>query len=157
RKAVRARPANCAAPFTFDVDAESPLLAERPDLADRMSTMSHQAYGPEVGVPRLLRMLSDCPIRSTFFVPGYTATRYPEAIKAIAAEGHEIGHHGYLHEPLTGRTAEQEAAILDQGLMTLSEVVGVRPVGYRAPSPGSTILELNSRIWLKKRSDGRLA
>jgi len=108
-------------------------------------------------VPRLLRMLSDCPIRSTFFVPGYTATRYPEAIKAIAAEGHEIGHHGYLHEPLTGRTAEQEAAILDQGLMTLSEVVGVRPVGYRAPSPGSTILELNSRIWLKKRSDGRLA
>jgi peptidoglycan-N-acetylglucosamine deacetylase len=74
--------AQCAVAFTFDVDAESPVLAVRPDFADRMSTMSQQAYGPEVGVPRLLGMLDECQIRSTFFVPGYTARRYPEAIKA---------------------------------------------------------------------------
>jgi hypothetical protein len=94
--------APCAVAFTFDVDAESAVLALRPEFADRMSTMSQQAYGPEVGVPRLLRMLDECQIRSTFFVPGYTAHRYPETIKAIAASGHEIAHHGYLHE-LPGR------------------------------------------------------
>lgn len=82
----------------------------------------------------MLRMLSDCQIRSTFFVPGYTARKYPKVIKAVAADGHEIGHHGYMHEPLIGKTAEQEAALLDQGLTALSEVVGVTPVGYRAPS-----------------------
>jgi peptidoglycan-N-acetylglucosamine deacetylase len=125
--------AQCAVSFTFDVDAESPLLAVRPDLAERMSTMSQQAYGPEVGVPRLLGVLADCQVRSTFFVPGYTARRYPEAIRAIAGDGHEIAHHGYLHEPLAGKTAQDEAALLDQGLAALREVAGVTPVGYRAP------------------------
>ena len=125
--------AQCAVAFTFDVDAESPLLAVRPDLADRMTTMSQQAYGPEAGVPRLLRVLEDCQVRSTFFVPGYTARRYPGAIAAIAAGGHEIAHHGYLHEPLAGKTPEEEAVLLDQGLEALHDVTGVTPVGYRAP------------------------
>jgi peptidoglycan-N-acetylglucosamine deacetylase len=125
--------ARCAVAFTFDVDAESPLLAVRPDFADRMTTMSQQAYGPEVGVPRLLSLLDDCQIRSTFFVPGYTARRYPEAIKEIAANGHEIAHHGYLHEPLNGKSPAEEAALLDQGLAALADVAGVTPAGYRAP------------------------
>ena len=125
--------ARCAVAFTFDVDAESPLLAVRPDLADRMSTMSQQAYGPEVGVPRLLALLAEHQVRSTFFVPGYTARRYPAAIRAIAAAGHEIAHHGYLHEPLAGKSLAEEAALLDQGLAALKDVVGVVPVGYRAP------------------------
>lgn len=125
--------AQCAVAFTFDVDAESPVLAVRPDLADRMTTMSQQAYGPEAGVPRLLRVLEDCQVRSTFFVPGYTARRYPEAITAIAAGGHEIAHHGYLHEPLAGKTLDEEAALLDQGLEALRDIAGVTPVGYRAP------------------------
>ena len=125
--------AQCAVAFTFDVDAESPVLALRPDFADRMSTMSHQAYGPSVGVPRLLSMLADCEIRSTFFVPGYTARRYPGAVSAIAAGGHEIAHHGYLHEPLTGKSPAEEADLLDQGLTALRDVAGITPAGYRAP------------------------
>jgi peptidoglycan-N-acetylglucosamine deacetylase len=125
--------APCAVAFTFDVDAESPVLALRPEFAERMSTMSQQAYGPEVGVPRLLRILDECQIRSTFFVPGYTARRYPEAIKAIAASGHEIAHHGYMHEPLAGKSLAEEAKLLDQGLAALRDVAGVTPSGYRAP------------------------
>ena len=125
--------AQCAVAFTFDVDAESPLLAVRPELAGRMTTMSQQAYGPEVGVPRLLAVLEDCGVRSTFFVPGYTARRYPQTITAIAAAGHELAHHGYLHEPLAGKTPAEEAALLDQGLAALRDVAGVTPAGYRAP------------------------
>src|SRR5258708_892341 len=98
-----------------------------------MSTMSHQAYGPGVGVPRLLSMLADFQIHSTFFVPGYTARRYPDAVTAIAAGGHEIAHHGYLHEPLAGKSPAEEADLLDQGLTSLRDVVGITPVGYRAP------------------------
>ena len=40
--------------LTFDVDAESVVLAEDARHADNPMLMSHQAYGPEVGVPRLL-------------------------------------------------------------------------------------------------------
>jgi peptidoglycan/xylan/chitin deacetylase (PgdA/CDA1 family) len=122
-----------AAAFTFDIDAESVLLWGAPGNADRMSVMSHQAYGPLVGVPRLLRLLDKHRLRSTFFVPGYTAHRYPHVVRDIVAAGHEVAHHGYLHEQPTALTAEEEADSLDRGLRALEEVAGVRPVGYRAP------------------------
>jgi len=122
-----------AAAFTFDVDAESALLWGAPQNADRMSVMSHQAYGPLVGVPRLLSLLESHRIRSTFFVPGYTAHRYPNVVRDIVAAGHEIAHHGYLHEQPTAVDAAEEADNLDRGLAALEEVAGVRPTGYRAP------------------------
>ena len=124
---------SAGASFTFDVDAESAVLWGSPANAERMSVMSHQAYGPLVGVPRLLGMLEKHGIRSTFFVPGYTAHRYPEVVRNIVAAGHEVAHHGYLHEQPTGVSASEEANNLDRGLRALEEVAGIRPVGYRAP------------------------
>jgi peptidoglycan-N-acetylglucosamine deacetylase len=123
----------CAASFSFDVDAESAMLAVDHGHANRMSAISHQAYGPLAGVPRILGLLARHGITSTFFVPGYTALRYPDVVRRIVDEGHEIAHHGYLHEAMAGLTEEQEAAILDRGSAVLEEVTGVRPTGYRAP------------------------
>ncbi len=122
-----------AASFTFDVDAESAVLWGSPQTGRRMGVVSHQAYGPLVGVPRLLRLLDHHGVRSTFFVPGYTAHRYPQVVRDIVAAGHEVGHHGYLHEQPSGLSLEQERTALDRGLAALEEVAGVRPVGYRAP------------------------
>jgi peptidoglycan/xylan/chitin deacetylase (PgdA/CDA1 family) len=125
--------ARCAASFSFDVDAESAMLGVDPSHADRMSAISHQAYGPLTGVPRLLKILARHGITSTFFVPGYTAVRYPDVISSIVEHGHEIAHHGYLHEAMRGKTEQQEADILDRGLDVLESVTGSRPIGYRAP------------------------
>jgi len=122
-----------AAAFTFDVDAESAVLWNAPQNAGRMSVMSHQAYGPLVGVPRILDLLDHHQIRSTFFVPGYTAHRYPQTVRDIVAAGHEVAHHGYLHEQPTALSVEQQVEALDRGLEALQEVAGVRPQGYRAP------------------------
>ena len=83
-----------AAAFTFDVDAESAVLWGAPHNAHRMSVISHQAYGPLVGVPRLLGLLARREITATFFVPGYTAHRYPDVVRAIVDGGHEVAHHG---------------------------------------------------------------
>jgi len=125
--------ARAAAAFTFDVDAESAVLWGSPGTADRMSVVSHQAYGPLVGVPRLLDLLERHGIRSTFFVPGYTAHRYPDMVRRIVDAGHEIAHHGYLHEQPTALTEGEEIEAIDRGLAALQEVAGVRPTGYRAP------------------------
>ena len=95
--------------------------------------MSHQAYGPRVGVPTLLRVLDRQDVKATFFVPGFTAECYPEVVRAIADAGHEIGHHGYLHEQMQGIDAKTEAGYIDRGLRALRNVAGVMPVGYRAP------------------------
>src|ERR1700755_2587938 len=107
--------ARCAASFSFDVDAESAMLGVSAENANRMSAITHQAYGPLVGVPRILDILAKHGITSTFFTPGYTAFRHPDVIRAIVDHGHEIAHHGYLHEPMAGLTEDSEAAILDRG------------------------------------------
>ncbi|MGX4692155.1 polysaccharide deacetylase family protein [Streptomyces sp. JNUCC 63] len=121
-----------AASFTFDVDAESCVLAHDPTASSRMSLMSHQAYGPKVGVPRLLRVLRRRGITATFFVPGFTADCYPDTVRRIVDEGHEVAHHGYLHERMQGLDRKEEAEVLDRGLEALDRL-GVRPTGYRAP------------------------
>ncbi|MFC9335732.1 polysaccharide deacetylase [Arthrobacter sp. NPDC057009] len=122
-----------AASFTFDVDAESCVIAHDPSSTRRMSLMSHQSYGPKVAVPRLLQILARQEVRGTFFIPGFTAESYPDVVRQIVDGGHEVAHHGYLHEPMQGIDAVTEASYLDRGLEALEKVTGIRPVGYRAP------------------------
>jgi cytosine deaminase len=125
--------ATSAAILSFDLDAESVVLTADPANATRLSVMSHQAYGPLTGVPRILRLLRRHELRATFYVPGYTAERYPEVVAAIADAGHEIAHHGYLHEAVRGMSPAEEAAMINRGLDALERVAGIRPAGYRAP------------------------
>lgn len=122
-----------AAAFTFDLDAESPILWDAPEARLRLTVMSHQAYGPRTGLPRILALLERKGVRSTFFVPGYSADRHPDAVRAIRDAGHEIAHHGYLHEQVSALSPEAEEAALLRGLEALDRVAGVRPVGWRAP------------------------
>jgi peptidoglycan/xylan/chitin deacetylase (PgdA/CDA1 family) len=123
-----------AACFTFDLDAESGMLFEHPEVAGQLDVMSHQAYGPRTAVPRLLRLLDRQRVRATFFIPGYSAERWPEAVRSIRDAGHEIAHHGYLHEGSRGADPATEERRLLRGLEALDAVAGVRPVGYRAPN-----------------------
>jgi peptidoglycan/xylan/chitin deacetylase (PgdA/CDA1 family) len=85
-------------------------------------------------LPRVLELLARHEIRSTFFVPGHTAIAYPDLVRRIRDEGHELGHHGWVHESLAGLDREREAEIFERGLEALDQVAGGRPVGYRAPS-----------------------
>lgn len=125
--------ARAAAALTFDLDAEAVMLSTDPGSADRLMVMTHQAYGPLTGVPRLLELLRRQALRATFFVPGYTAERYPSVIRSIVDDGHEIAHHSYLHESTLGMSRADEAAMIDRALDALDQVAGVRPSGYRAP------------------------
>jgi peptidoglycan-N-acetylglucosamine deacetylase len=119
--------------LSFDVDAESPILAEGRRYAEHPSAMSHQRYGPLVGVPRLLRMLDDVGLPATFFVPGWTADRYLHAVELILEAGHEVSHHGHSHISPVRMTEAEERRDIEEGLAAL-ERLGVRPEGYRTPS-----------------------
>ncbi|HYO29201.1 MAG TPA: polysaccharide deacetylase [Thermomicrobiales bacterium] len=118
--------------LTFDFDAIS--LWVGPFAARSPSAISRGEFGA-VGVRRILALLEREAITATFFVPGHTAETYPDLVRAIVAAGHEIGHHGYLHEnPLALETREAEHDVLQRGLAALDAVAGVRPVGYRSPA-----------------------
>jgi peptidoglycan/xylan/chitin deacetylase (PgdA/CDA1 family) len=119
--------------LSFDVDAEAPILVYGRRYARWPAVMSHQAYGPLVAVPRILALLDEYGLPATFFVPGLTADRYPEAVERIAAAGHEVAHHGYSHVSPVAMDEEAERADLERGLAAL-ERLGVRPEGYRTPS-----------------------
>ena len=119
--------------LSFDVDAESPILAHGRRHADNAGVMTHQAYGPLVGVPRILTLLQEYGLGATFFVPGLTAERYPAVVERIVAAGHEIGHHSYAHSSPVGMSEADERADFERALAAL-ERVGVRPRGYRAAS-----------------------
>ena len=119
--------------LSFDVDAESPILVEGRRYADDLTLMSHQAYGPQVAVPRILGLLEEYSLPATFFVPGYTADHYPESVERIAAAGHEIAHHGYSHHSPLRMDEAAERADLERALQAL-ERLGVKPEGYRTPS-----------------------
>jgi peptidoglycan/xylan/chitin deacetylase (PgdA/CDA1 family) len=121
-----------AVSLTFDFDAESAWLGSF--KVDTPSALSRGAYGANEGVPRILKLLDKYQLPATFFVPGDTADRHPQETKAIAAAGHEIGHHGYLHEPPPGLTLAQEREMIERGLDALDRQVGVRPRGYRSPA-----------------------
>jgi peptidoglycan/xylan/chitin deacetylase (PgdA/CDA1 family) len=124
---------NIQACLTFDVDAETPILAESGLYARNAGVMSHQAYGPLVGVPRILDLLREYALPATFFVPGWTVDRYPATVEAILAAGHEIGHHSYAHFSPFAQTEDDERADFERALETLRRA-GVEPEGFRAPS-----------------------
>lgn len=121
----------CACIFTFDLDAEAPWKFSG---INEPIVHSMGRFGPQVGVPMLLNLLDQYDIKSTFFVPGWTAEKYTATVEAILRHGHDIGCHGYLHEPPGSfRSAEEEEEALLRGAETLTKLTGMRPRGYRAP------------------------
>src|SRR4051795_5781767 len=123
--------AAAVAVLSFDVDAESPILAAGRGYAGHAMAMTHQAFGPRVGVPRLLALLADYQLRATFFVPGLTAERYPETVERIVAAGHEIGHHSHSHRSAVDLGEAGEREDFERALAAL-DAVGVTPRGHRA-------------------------
>ncbi len=129
--------------LTFDVDAESPLLAAGAEYAGHLSTMSHQAYGPQVGLPRILAMLERHALPATFFFPGLTAERWPAALDQVLAAGHEVALHGFTHRSPTALGAAEQREELERGMAAL-ERLGAHPVGYRAPMWSTTAVTLEA-------------
>ena len=69
-----------------------------------MSAISHQAYGPLVGVPRLLTILAQPRHQVDVLRARLHRVATPTSMRAIVDAGHEVAHHGYLHEAMRGFT-----------------------------------------------------
>lgn len=72
--------------------------------------------------------------KATFFTLGWVAERYPQLIRRIVAEGHEIASHGWDHLRVFTMTPEQFRADIGRTRKTLEDVSGRPVIGYRAPS-----------------------
>ncbi|HTY53560.1 MAG TPA: polysaccharide deacetylase [Candidatus Binataceae bacterium] len=117
--------------LSFDFDAMSVWLGTFGSSSP--SAISRGEFG-KVGAERLLAMLRQWGIPATWFIPGHTVDTYPELVGRIAADGHEIGHHGYCHENPASLSLDDEKRVLDKGIESIRKVVGRMPVGYRSPA-----------------------
>jgi len=124
----------CVVMLGFDVDGVSSWLNRNPDYKKLPSLMSMAEYGPSVATPRILDLLDEHSIKASFYVPGYVAETHVEMVKEIDRRGHEIAHHGYMHEPPATLTPDQEHEILKRGISILGGITGKAPTGYRSPS-----------------------
>ena len=99
---------HCVALITFDVDGITSWLNRNPDFINYPSLLSMAEYGPSVATPRILDMLDAQGISGSFYIPGMVAETHPDLVREIAGRGHEVAHHGYIHEPPATMTPEKE-------------------------------------------------
>ena len=116
--------------LSFDWDGVSVWMAGG---ATDARSLSRGEFGPRVGVPRLLELCKRLRIAATFFTPGHTAETFPEAAAQIAAAGHEIAAHGYVHENFEELSPEEARGVIRQSADAIERVVGARPRGMRFP------------------------
>jgi len=83
---------------------------------------------------RLLQLFANSEVKATFFVLGWVAERVPELVREIAAEGHEVGCHGYSHELVYNQSPEvfRQETIRSKSL--LEDIIQATVYGYRAAS-----------------------
>lgn len=117
--------------LTFDVDGMSSWIGT---AKSRNPSMLSRGEFTIVGTTRVLDLLKRRDLQATFCVPGHTAYAFPGLIKRIRDEGHEIAHHGWVHENPADFDKDGETEILEKGLEALERVAGVRPIGYRSPA-----------------------
>jgi peptidoglycan/xylan/chitin deacetylase (PgdA/CDA1 family) len=117
--------------LSFDFDQMSSRIF-RGDITP--TPLSRGEYGARVGMPRVLDLLDREEIPATFFVPGHSADTFPALVERAVRSGHELGHHGWLHEVPATLTEEQERSVLERGIASLQRISDLTPAGYRSPS-----------------------
>lgn len=126
--------ARCACAITFDMDADSLIHIARPkDGHDRLYPITMGRYGPTVAIPRILDTYKRLGLKQSFFIPAWCIEQYPQAVDAILKGGHEIGHHGLIHEDPVETRGEAQTIAFEKALTIHLKRIGKAPRGYRAP------------------------
>jgi len=102
------------------------------------------ASSASAALPGLLGKLSEHDLVATFFCEGVNAERDPDALRSIAAAGHEVAYHAWRHEQWGDLTAAEQAENLARGLDAFRglgiELAGLRPPGGQLGDGGVEVL-----------------
>jgi len=88
----------------------------------------------ERNIDLVLALLAESGAKATFFTLGWIAERYPELVRRIVAENHELASHGYGHHRATDQHRAEFSEDICKAKALLEDLAGVEVKGYRAPS-----------------------
>jgi polysaccharide deacetylase family protein (PEP-CTERM system associated) len=118
--------------LTIDVEDYFQVSAFAPYI-DRSDWDNHECR-VDRNVNRILDVLAQYETKATFFTLGWIAERYPQLVRRIVAEGHELASHGYGHQRASDQSAESFFEDIRSAKQILEDLSGVAVLGYRAPS-----------------------
>jgi polysaccharide deacetylase family protein (PEP-CTERM system associated) len=82
---------------------------------------------------RVLDILGDSSLRATMFVLGKFAEAFPQVVKRIQADGHEVASHGYGHVEIFRQSQSEFRSDISKSKDLLEQLIGQAVRGYRAP------------------------
>lgn len=118
--------------LTIDVEDYFQVSAMAPYI-DR-GEWDHRECRVERNIDRILQLLSDADTQATFFTLGWIAERYPELVRRIVREGHELASHGYGHQRVSDLSEAEFFEDILRAKHILEDLGGQPVLGYRAPS-----------------------
>jgi polysaccharide deacetylase family protein (PEP-CTERM system associated) len=118
--------------MTVDVEDYFQVSAFEAHIAkDQWDKLPHRVAR---NTQRILDLFAEHDVHATFFTLGWVAERYPDLIKRIVADGHELACHGYEHIRVTEQTPDQFRADVAKTKKILEDLGGQAVKGYRAAS-----------------------
>lgn len=118
--------------LTIDVEDYFQVSAFAPHIA--RSEWNTRECRVERNIHCVLEMLANHNTKATFFTLGWIAERYPQLVRDIVAQGHELASHGYGHERASDQTEDAFFADVQLAKVILEDLSDVEVRGYRAPS-----------------------
>lgn len=91
------------------------------------------SWGNKTPMP-VIEILKEHNIKCTFFLSGPWVKEYPEIVKRIKQDGHEIGSHGYKHINLSNLSKTEIKEEISKAHRNIKEVAGVEPSLIRTPN-----------------------
>ncbi|MEY2487486.1 MAG: hypothetical protein QOH39_3134 [Verrucomicrobiota bacterium] len=135
---------------TLAVDPDGYLTANYTKFP-QFPTLYHQGAGGEHQVtltfddgpdpewtPRILDILKSANVKAAFFIVGTNAEHYPNLVRRIVAEGHEIGNHTYYHPNLALCWPEHIRLELNATQLLLETITGRATTLFRPPYAADT-------------------
>ena len=118
------------------VAASPSTLVSRATTSDKVVALTFD-FGSDAGnLSRILQILADKGVKSTFFATGEAATNNPAAVRSVVTQGHEIGNHSYSHPYFTKLTSAQMADELARASTAIRNATGQAPKPYFRPPYG---------------------
>ncbi len=129
----------------MNMPQSNPFNALTIDVEDYFQVSAFSPYIPrtdwpirecriEQNIDRILAMLDEHDTKATFFTLGWVAERYPNVVRRIVNDGHELASHGYGHERVSDQTPDSFFADINVAKLILEDISGTAVRGYRAPS-----------------------